>query len=172
MGQKEWLRFFALMGTAIAIRERSPPVPNTPTSRRELIEELTQYARTLDVANRLRAYGNAMQTIRGEQSAGTKVEDGHYYLLILDPPNNKLTISGFGQNEIIRASAAYLEAEKAIKSNPGTDAVLVSVDSLAALERAYPNYFADTRIFLELMDQALTGRPRRVHAGQLKLALE
>jgi hypothetical protein len=30
MGEKEWLRFFALMGTAIAIRERSPLVPNTP----------------------------------------------------------------------------------------------------------------------------------------------
>lgn len=48
-GPDEWLRFFALMGTAIAIRENAPLVPNTPTKRAELVAELDQYA---DKANR------------------------------------------------------------------------------------------------------------------------
>jgi hypothetical protein len=33
--------------------------------------------------------------------------------------------------------------------------VLVSVDSVASLRRAYPNYFADTHMFLEIVSEAL-----------------
>jgi hypothetical protein len=47
------------------------------------------------------------------------------------------------------------------------DAVLVSVDSLAALPRAYPNYFADTRVFMELLSQALSGHKRRIQPKPL-----
>ena len=34
---------------------------------------------------------------------------------------------------------------------------------LASLRRAYPNYFADTRVFLELMRQALSGKQKRIY---------
>jgi hypothetical protein len=40
---------------------------------------------------------------------------------------------------------------------------------LAVLQRAYPNYFADTRVFVRLLEQALSGRPKRIFTGQLKL---
>ena len=42
------------------------------------------------------------------------------------------------------------------------DAVLVSVESVNNLGRAYPNYFADTRVFLQLMQQALSGHSRGI----------
>jgi len=58
-----------------------------------------------------------------------------------------------------------------VKAHPGTDAVLVSVDSIAALQRAYPNYFADTRVFVALLKQALSGHQRRIFTGGLKLEL-
>jgi hypothetical protein len=80
---------------------------------------------------------------------------GHYFLLQLDPIANQLKVTGFRYSEVLEASRRYAEAEKLVGENPGTDAVLVSVDSLAALERAYPNYFADTGVFLDLMHQAL-----------------
>jgi len=35
------------------------------------------------------------------------------------------------------------------------DAVLVSVESLELLRRAYPNYFLDTRAFLNALKQAV-----------------
>ena len=38
---------------------------------------------------------------------------------------------------------------------PEADVVLVSVDSMAALRRAYPNYFLDTRAFLEAVKAAV-----------------
>jgi hypothetical protein len=45
--------------------------------------------------------------------------------------------------------------EKLARQNPNLDSVLVSVESAAALQRAYTNYFLDTRQFVEVMQQTL-----------------
>jgi hypothetical protein len=37
IGDKEWLRFFALMGSVIALRERTPLVSDTPADKNELV---------------------------------------------------------------------------------------------------------------------------------------
>jgi hypothetical protein len=117
------------------------------------------------VEHRLRAYGRALQAI--EQNA----EGAHFYLLRLDPASTELVIKGFKAGQIAEADKQYAEAEKHVKSHPGTDAVLVAVDSVAALRRAYPNYFADTRVFVRLLEQALSGHRKRISSGQLELEL-
>jgi hypothetical protein len=156
MGSEDWLRLFQLMGTVIAIRENSPVVPGTPSDHNELLSELRMRAHDLNVEARLVGFGDALRAIRNPSA---EQNDVYYYLLELDtgttPP--ELSVSGFKQEQYGQASELYLEAEKQTKKYPERDAVLVSVDSLAALERAYPNYFADTRMFLELMSQALSG---------------
>lgn len=65
-------------------------------------------------------------------------------------------------NQLDSAQSAYAEAERRCKEQPGTDAVLVSVDSLAALRRAYPNYFADTTAFVNLLKSFLASRQKAV----------
>ena len=156
VGEDEWLRFFALMGTAIAIREDAPPVTGTPVDRGELIAEFSGHVNTLNVENRLRAYGDALRKI--EEGA----QNAQYYLMRLSMAGEapQLTITGYPFNP--QAQAEYAHAEKYAKEHPDTDAVLVAVESVAALQRAYPNYFADTRVFVELMKQALSGRQRRI----------
>ena len=42
----------------------------------------------------------------------------------------------------------------------GIDAVLVSVDSISSLRRAYPNYFLDTHVFIEAVKEAVSGQLR------------
>ena len=69
-----------------------------------------------------------------------------------------MTVTGFKQAESNEATAKYLEVEKKIKDSKDTDAVLVSVDSMAALRRAYPNYFLDTKVFVDLMNETLKTR--------------
>jgi hypothetical protein len=151
-GEKEWLRFFALMGAAIANRERTETIPDTPTDRKGLVRELREYARTLDVAKRLRAYRTAMKRLQER-----KVKDAHYFLLSLDPTARTVSITPYAADEMQRASDEYLQTEREILRRPGSsDAVLVSVDSIAALPRAYPNYFLDTRLFLEFMDKTIS----------------
>lgn len=158
IGSSEWLRFFALMSSAIALREKQVVVPNTPSLTRELIAELDELAFSLNVENRLRGYASAIQTVV------QRVQDAHYFLLELDPTlaNPVLNVTGFSREKTADAQKAYAEAEIKVKENPGTDAVLVSVDSISNLSHAYPNYYADTRVFLDLLSQTLSGRQRRI----------
>lgn len=149
-GHAEWLRFFALMGSALAIRERTSMVPNTPTSRTELLAELRKSARDLDVERRLQAYGDALRTLE-EPSAS----DAHYFLMALDPKADTITIRGYSKGQLELATKQYMDVERSLDAASGAEAVLVSVESVSALKRAYPNYFLDTRAFLSAVQHAL-----------------
>jgi Region found in RelA / SpoT proteins len=99
VGEDEWLRFFALMGSAIAIREGSPPVPDTPTEPIRLRDEIRRYAEKLDVANRLHTYGEALQAIESPE-----VVNANYYLLELDPSKMQVKILGYTNRDLNKAA--------------------------------------------------------------------
>jgi len=149
-GQMEWLRFFTLMGSALAIREQQAPVPNTPENRNELKKEIQEHAAKLDVVNHLHAFSQALQVTEkpGSQKA-------HYFLLQLDAVAKKVKVTGYTQRELFLATQDYEVAERS-GSNIGVDAVLVSVESIASLKRAYPNYFLDTGDFIKAVEHAIT----------------
>ncbi len=148
-GEEDWLRFFALMGSALSQRERSPLIPGTPDSARTLRKELKACAKKLDVVNRLAAFGTALQIVdQTEKNAA-------FYLLELDTTAMSINVIGYQHNELEKASADYLNIEKTISAGSGNDAVLVSADSMNELKRAYPNYFLDTHRFLEAVRKAI-----------------
>ena len=151
IGDQPWLRFFELMGTVIAFREGANPVPNTPTDWQELCSEVRRYASDLDVLNRLPAFGEALQILEQPD-----VERADYFLLQIEPGEHRVTVAGFKTNQLEVAASQYLEIEKTIEKGGDKDAVLVSVDSVSALRRAYPNYFADTHVFIGLVREVLT----------------
>ena len=165
IGDADWLRFFVLMGSVIALQEKSPIVPGTTESERELFTELAHYARSLKVVERLHSYNEAFKSIR----TGTG-RQAHWFLLKLEPSTSRLFVTGFKYGQRVAAELAYADAEKEVRENPGTDAVLVSVDSVKQLKKAYPNYFADTRVFLDLMQRTLDRHRRRLHFAGVKRA--
>lgn len=162
LGDLEWQRFFSLMGSVIALREGTALVPGTPVDRGELIAELIQVTEDLQVVHRLSEYNTALHSISNAS------QNAFYYLMQLDPELKTLTVTGYTERESNVAASKYAEAEQAAKARPGADAVLVSVESVGALSKAYPNYFADTRLFVELLKQALKGRTRSIKISQLK----
>ena len=151
-GSPEWRRFFALMGAAIAMRESCRRVPRTPRDQTELIDELRKYAQMLEVANRLDALGRTLN-IMGE--ANLKPSGIKYVLLVLEPNagNEQLRLYGYRANGLEEATAQY-EHSESLKSE-GDDAVLVSVSDAASLRRAYPNYFLDTTVFLQTLNELI-----------------
>jgi hypothetical protein len=157
-GSERWQRFFSLMGSVIAAREKCPPVPNTPVKRGELRSELAELVESLNVADRLKEYGRALRHLEDAVYSGA----GKYYLLQLDPRRGELRVQAFSARELSDAEERYSEAENLVRADPSMDAVLVSVDSIIALQRAYPNYFADTRVFVQLLNQALSGHARGI----------
>ncbi|HYD16491.1 MAG TPA: RelA/SpoT domain-containing protein [Candidatus Nanoarchaeia archaeon] len=154
-GEADWLRFFALMGSAIAMRERAPLVPDTPSDRQELRQELLRYAQQLDVISHMELYAAAVQA---PERAGAK--QAQYFLLELDPVLKRIRVTGYRSNELDKASSDYLTVERNILSGAaGRDAVLVSVKSFSALKQAYPNYFLDTHRFIRAVRQATADEP-------------
>src|SRR5205807_684291 len=87
-GEKDWLSFFMLMGTAIANIEKTPPVPNTPQDKTVLLKEIRNYVAKLDIIHRLETYGQALQTLE------TNEQGAQYFLLELEPANNKISVTG------------------------------------------------------------------------------
>jgi hypothetical protein len=115
-----------------------------------LVRDLRKLASKLNVAASLQMYGHALKVGR------EGVEKGHhFYLMKLEPSNASMTITGFPRRSLEEATKRYLEVEREISGDAGSEAVLVSVDSLAVLQRAYPNYFLDTKIFLQELAEAI-----------------
>jgi Region found in RelA / SpoT proteins len=149
-GEADWLRFFELMGTVVAVKEDTPRVIATPSDDKELLGEVAEYEQKLGIINRLETFRHALREVEGP-----KLPDARYFLLELDPQAELITVSGFPAHELGRATVRYAEAEKKVAQSGG-DAVLVSVDSLNSLRRAYPNYFLDTRVFLDILEDTMS----------------
>jgi hypothetical protein len=146
-GDRDWLRFFALMSSALALREETPLVPGTPADWPTLRDELSRLAARLRVIERLSGYSTAMQII--EDMRG----ESRFVILELDTVNSVLRVEQYN-NQLVAADA-YSALERAAADAPGQDVVLVRVGSLEALRSAYPNYFADTSVFVNALTDAI-----------------
>ncbi|MBI4267455.1 MAG: RelA/SpoT domain-containing protein [Chloroflexi bacterium] len=152
-GDEVWERFFALMSSYIAFQEKTPIIPSTPDNKNELVKELCDKARVLHVKDRLLA----IKTIRTSKVL-RKGSGYYYYLLDLDMEKRKLSITPYKRSQAQEASTKTAELELAYrsKSHPNKDVLLVHVPSFNELKRAYPNYFADTDVFLDELDRAFS----------------
>ena len=133
------------------MREQSNLVPGTPTTKAELVPILKDYVSHLDVQTRLQAYGTAVHVLTRPSAD----KNAKYYLLHLDAVKKQVVVSGFPSGKLQSASASYLKLEREIAKQAGSEAVLVSVDSVNKLRTAYPNYFLDTRLFIEAVNTAI-----------------
>jgi len=137
------------MGSALAIREQTPLVGNTPNDEAELIAELRGVAQVLRVTQRLRGWTNALRTLPRKH-----IKNFKWLLLALDTTKNTIAVTGYPNRE--QASQAVSEIEKSKRAD--LDAVLVWVKSVKELRAAYPNYYADTKEFINALDAALAGK--------------
>jgi ppGpp synthetase/RelA/SpoT-type nucleotidyltranferase len=143
IGDPEWMRFFALMGAEVAFREGEPLVPETPPSTRERRTELRDLALRLRVVDRLTAYG---ETIRVLEDQVVRKDERHF-LLDLDIQAGLLSVGTYSNAAAAEDAYGVLEGQ----AGDERDVVLVAVSSMAALRRAYPNYFLDTSAFVGMV---------------------
>ena len=149
-GQKNWLRFFELVGSGFAMADGAPTAHNVPSDPGNLVRQIGAAAKKLRVKDRLGAFHRALKVAGDEDFRGYK-----YFLLRLRPDEGSLEMTAYREGQLATATEAYLEAERQLANTSG-DAVLVASDSLETLRRAFPNYFADTQIFVREMDQLLS----------------
>lgn len=152
VGDTTWLRFFALMSSALALREEKSLVPNTPISESDIVEEIRLCDEELQIADRLFAFEGVAAQVEALRYRQVRIA-----VLELNMDTHSVRGLGYRANELEDAIEAYRVMEERGRENPRVDVVLVSTDSLSALRQAYPNYFADIREFRRVVRE-IAGR--------------
>jgi putative GTP pyrophosphokinase len=163
-GDQEWRDFFAKASAALALIERSAPVPGfAGRQRAEVFVDLAATEARLHVLQRLEGFAIAADRISTERGQGA------YHLIVLDSASRTVTIRPYALASLEHASTAYAEVEERAKAGEPIEAVLVSAGPITALRTAYPNYFLDTQAFVKEMNLVIgevTGRGARKRSAR------
>lgn len=151
-GQKEWMDFFRLVSSAFAIMEKTSLVPNTPINKKELYSQIKEKARELRVVKVMGGWRQAIEVFKQESKKKPNLQ---FFLLELDLVQERLVVKGYTKKQEEKAIEDYAKAEKNNQGKKEYNVVLVGADTTSDLEKAYPNYFADTKEFLINLQKVL-----------------
>lgn len=144
IGNEEWLEFFCYASSSFAILENSPAYEaHRCLTNLEVFSKMLDLEEKLGVIKKLGMYNTVVEHLQD-----TNKQNTHYYLLQLDPAGLNVSVNGYARDALQEATTEYLAQEKRAKDKPGVQVVLVAAQSLAALRKAYPNYFLDTGRFV------------------------
>jgi hypothetical protein len=151
MGDPLWARFFLLMSAFVARLEEAAEPPNVPSDFSELREEIRALATQLRAINVLEGLTVTVGGVDELIQPGAKT-----FLLRLDPITKQIGVRGYTAKQERLAIQETQEMEREVEDHPnGIQVVLVSVESVAALRKAYPNYYLDTTLFVRVVKIAL-----------------
>ncbi len=139
-GSRQWLDFFKVVSKAFTCIENNQKINHS------LKEKLKLEANSLKVFDTLRSFGIAAK--HSDKKEG-------FYLLQLDIKEKTISTRFFHSSFIDYAYEEYRRIEQEISEDTTKDVVLVSAKSLKELKKAYPNYFADTALFLEHLNNTI-----------------
>jgi len=107
-------------------------------------------SKQLDVINKLNAFANSLQIV---DKALQEIQISGYVLLQIDLYKKTLSYEVFSQDDSKNAEIKYTESEKLSASSLNRVVVaLVYTDHLNEIKQAYPNFFADSTEFIELLN--------------------
>jgi len=152
-GQKEWLDFFKLVSSAFAMVENCPAVPNTLQNEKELFLEIKRIEKELNVIKSLEHWTKIIKVIQEKKVKQSK--HAEFFLLELDINNERLFITTYTKGQSEKAIKDYAKSERANAGKNYYDVVLVGIDDARDLQKTYPNYFADTKEFIEILKEII-----------------
>ncbi len=151
-GEEKWKEFFRLVSSAFAKMENQKEVEGTPQNNNELYTAIKEKVTQLKIFSKMDSWSKALRVIE------PKLKELTFFLLELDVSGGgdaKLSIRGYPEQAESLATEHYLEAEKLQSGNPDKDVVLVGARSVEELKKAYLNYFADSKEFLDYLKSYL-----------------
>lgn len=145
-GDEWWREFFALMSGELAAAEGLPLVPGVPVDAGGRRRRLQRIQDEFDVLKRLSAFRHVTSDGSGYH--------GRYLVLDLDIRDTFITVNSFPDRD--DAIRKYESLERHVRDNPYYDILFVAIDDVDDLKGAYPNYFADLRDFIDLVQKAIS----------------
>lgn len=145
-GSVEYKRFFKLCSALFSIEEKEPILEEYRNFDKEtIVNEFKSLDAKLNVLSKLDNIVVASKNIEGN----TKFEKGGYQVLVTDAQQKVVSLVQFTKNQLNEAQLYYSAQERETKDQSEKSVVMISVSSLHDLKQAYPNYFLDTKYFLE-----------------------
>lgn len=163
MGEREWRQFFAVAGAALAITERTAPVPGFEKLMDiEVFDKVAESEKKLHVLEKLEGFAIAADKIMKGRGQGA------YHLIVLNSEERTVSIRPFPKARLDDANREYAEVEKRTKDGEQIEAVLVSAGPVDALRKAYPNYFLDTQEFVRRIKSVIrSGSSAQRHSSRI-----
>lgn len=152
-GRDDWMEFFKVVGSAFALMEGCPCVPDTPTDEKELYLKIKNMESTLNVISRMEGWTTGFEIFN--RTSGKSKQKIRYFLLELNCIGGSLNVTAYPESLEKKAITDYSDAEKKYKGRKEYDVVLVGVDDKKELEKAYPNYFGDCKEFVLLLKKII-----------------
>lgn len=161
-GEKAWLEYFQFAALALEYTE-TRATSAAALTRGTVARSLEKLGRQLDVNTKLAAY---RATLKATEQRGSK--SAAYFLLLLYPERQELKIRAFSRHQAEDALREYERYERQLPLHPpgrqlslfpelsdysGAQAVLVGADSLRSIRESYPNYYLDTKVFLDKIER-------------------
>jgi ppGpp synthetase/RelA/SpoT-type nucleotidyltranferase len=162
-GDPEWREFFkkvsehfALMDS-IHLFEAMSPVAKGIAYRarikddllyRQSAKEIRACARKLRVENKLAGFAGSLVVLDHELK---KLKNPGFVLLKIDVEAQTVDTTVFEKNDANAAEAAYADLEAETAKLESIIVALVSSTAVGGIKEAYPNYFADSSKFMQLL---------------------
>jgi RelA/SpoT family protein len=143
LGNINWLEFFQLVSDCFYSLERNENLVCDVSRVKEMAKEL-------NIVKFLNACALTVNHIDNNLK-----EKAAYYLMELNPSENLITVTNFHHSMLKQAGEHYLQREKDMKDVAGAEVALVSTNELENLRNAYPNYFADTKTFMNNLTRVI-----------------
>lgn len=146
IGPEDWLEFFARLSAVLHAKEMQPDNYRTSEVFLSNCRDLGDVERRIGAIRRLTGFGNVVRYVEQKKLPNTQT-----FVLHLKPVEGKISIMSFRADQSDIAMDTYSQLEQRADTERGEDVVLVKMDSIQELRKAYPNYFLDTgRLVKEL----------------------
>jgi len=124
-----------------------------PPKLRQTVNNIKKQQYELKVIDRFEAYRNSLRLVEQEQEKQSGYSDGYFLIHVTSLMSLKVQVSFgyYNKEKLSEAQALTYTLEKSISNDDSQLVVLVSSQAIGGLKATYPNYFADSHLFLSLL---------------------
>lgn len=148
-GESGWLEFFKNVSALFSYKEKLPVARELRgIGMEKLMVQCYNMNKSKQYSDILRALNVSVHDIESKEDA----DDSTYYLIFIDFESKAVGVTPFTKKEESIASNEYAKLEEGLQDGKNA-AVLVSVNKMKELRKAYPSYFLDTKEFTNNIDK-------------------
>lgn len=147
-GDADWLHFFALVSSAFAHIESTPPIPRfADLTKNQTYQEIACLEAKLGILDKMRGFSSVVESVGSNKGHSS-------HIIIIDYDSESINLIPYGKYDYEKALLDYNALEQVMPSS--VEVVLVSGGPVETLRKAYPNLFLDLTEFRGILSDIVS----------------